>query len=79
MGEGQNTVKRKVSFQRAFTLPDDVDQNNPEFENKDGSFLIKFKYKNLTKSKNPSPSENSKEDIKDDRVPLNPDKDGINI
>ena len=71
-------VRRKVSFQRAFTLPDDVDQTNPEFENKDGSMLIKFKYKHLSKTKKGESPEKT-EPPKDDRVPLSPDKDGISI
>lgn len=71
-------VRRKVSFQRAFTLPDDVDQTNPEFENKDGNMLIKFKYKHLSKNKKGDSPEKA-EPAKDDRVPLSPDKDGISI
>lgn len=42
-GSGKNKVTRKSSFQRSFSLPDDIDQNNPEFENKDGEVWIKFK------------------------------------
>jgi len=33
----------KVHFERSFSIPDGVDQTNPEFENKDGELLIKFK------------------------------------
>lgn len=71
-GEGQNSIRRKVSFQRAFTLPDDVDQTNPEFENKDGAMLIKFKLKKAS-ANSKTPQEIN------DRVPLTPEKDAINI
>jgi HSP20 family molecular chaperone IbpA len=33
----------KVHFERTFSIPDGVDQGNPEFENKAGELLIKFK------------------------------------
>ena len=75
-GEGQQTVRRKVSFQRAFTLPDDVDQKNPEFESVDGAMLIKFKLKKGLKQVKPS-SEPSP--AVPDRMPLAPDKEEIQI
>ncbi|MGZ3808445.1 MAG: Hsp20/alpha crystallin family protein, partial [Bacteriovorax sp.] len=33
----------KVHFERSFSIPEGVDQSSPEFENKDGELLIKFK------------------------------------
>ena len=33
----------KVHFERTFSIPEGVDQGNPEFENKAGELLIKFK------------------------------------
>lgn len=81
-GEGGNTVKRKVSFQRAFSLPDDVDQNNPEFENKDGSMLIKFKIKKAGASSNKSPPLKAvppKQEPATDRVPVTPSGEEVTI
>lgn len=63
----------KVHFERTFSLPDDVDQTNPEFENKEGELLIKFKKKIATapkkekgpeKDKNLVPITTTPEDIK---------------
>jgi HSP20 family molecular chaperone IbpA len=43
----QGSKKRvsKMHFERVFSIPDGVDQTNPEFENKQGELLIKFKKK----------------------------------
>lgn len=68
-GEGANAVRRRVSFQRAFSLPDDVDQNNPEFENKDGNLLIKFKLKNTIDKRKSTQSITEPE-----RIPVQPDE-----
>lgn len=65
--------RRKISFQRAFTLPEDVDQNNPEFENKAGELLIKFKLKKAAKVKPRS------DKTEEDRIPVIPDKQDISI
>lgn len=82
-GEGANSVKRKVSFQRAFTLPDDVDQNNPEFENKDGSMLIKFKLKKPGSNKGHSQKDSQKtlpkQDPQNDRIPITPGAEDVTI
>jgi len=82
-GEGANSVKRKVSFQRAFTLPDDVDQNNPEFENKDGSMLIKFKLKKPGNTKGHSQKDSRKaipkQEPQNDRIPVTPDAEDVTI
>ena len=40
----------KVHFERSFSIPEGVDQNNPEFETKDGELLIKFKKLNSSKA-----------------------------
>lgn len=39
----KSTSITKVHFERNFVIPDDVDQNSPEFENRAGELLIKFK------------------------------------
>lgn len=78
-GEGANSVKRRVSFQRAFTLPDDVDQNNPEFENKDGNMLIKFKLKKPGSNKAHSQKAIPKQEPQSDRIPVTPDADDVTI
>ena len=44
----------KAHFERIFSIPNDVDRNDPEFENKAGELLIKFK--KLKSSKSPSKS-----------------------
>ncbi|MBP9682633.1 MAG: Hsp20/alpha crystallin family protein [Bacteriovorax sp.] len=41
----------KVHFERIFSIPEGVDQGNPEFENKQGELLIKFKKLNVVKGK----------------------------
>jgi HSP20 family molecular chaperone IbpA len=39
----KSRVATKVHFERVFVIPQGVDQTNPEFENKSGELLIKFK------------------------------------
>lgn len=76
-GTGKNKVVRKVNFERSFSLPDDVDQTNPEFENKGGEFLIKFKRLAKAEFKNtpaPTPSKKS-----DERIPVSPNSDDLTI
>lgn len=75
-GTGKKRIVRKVNFERSFSLPDDVDQTNPEFENKGGEFLIKFK--RLTKAefkKTPTPAPKKG----DDRIPVSPNSDDLTI
>jgi HSP20 family molecular chaperone IbpA len=48
--ESQSTSKTqkkitRVHFERVFSIPPGVDETNPEFENKKGELLIKFKKK----------------------------------
>lgn len=78
-GSGQNSIKRKVSFQRAFSLPDDVDQTNPEFENKDGSLLIKFKLKKPTSHTDKTPKSTPKQEAPTDRIPVTPSGEDVTI
>lgn len=76
-GTGKKKVVRKVNFERSFSLPDDVDQTNPEFENKDGEFLIKFKRLATAKFKKtttPAPSKKV-----DERMPVGPNSEDLNI
>lgn len=42
--ENRKTITR-VRFEREFSIPSGVDETNPEFENKKGELLIKFKKK----------------------------------
>lgn len=42
--ENRKTITR-VRFEREFSIPAGVDETNPEFENKKGELLIKFKKK----------------------------------
>jgi HSP20 family molecular chaperone IbpA len=75
-GQGTNKTKQRISFERSFSLPDDVDQTNPEFENKDGELLIKFKKLVATtkKSKIQAPPKKSEE-----RIPVAPSGDDLSI
>ena len=50
--EKGNLKKKKISkihFERSISIPSDVDQSNPIFENKNGVVLIKFKKLNHSK------------------------------
>lgn len=78
-GSGKRKVTRKINFERSFTLPDDVDQTNPEFENKGGEMLIKFK-KLSNKSSAKKVSSPKVAPVKqEERRPISPDKDDISI
>lgn len=61
---GKSKRVSKVHFERSFSIPEGVDQANPEFENIEGELLIKFKKLNRIKS---SPEKNLK------RVPMKGD------
>jgi HSP20 family molecular chaperone IbpA len=50
MDKNQKKITR-VHFEREFSIPSGVDESNPEFENKKGEFLIKFKKKITTAPK----------------------------
>jgi HSP20 family molecular chaperone IbpA len=76
-GSGKSKIVRKVIFERSFSLPDDVDQTSPEFENIDGEFLIKFKRlatAKFHKTTTPAPTKKI-----DERVPVSPNSDDLNI
>lgn len=47
----------KVHFERAFSIPDGLDQTNPEFETLGDELLIKFKKLAPKKKKNPNPEQ----------------------
>lgn len=55
--KGGKKVSR-VHFERSFSIPEGVDQTTPEFENKDGELLIKFK-KNKSSSGSPPKKKDS--------------------
>lgn len=65
----------KVHFERSFSIPDGVDQTNPEFENKGGELLIKFKKLKVSKT---SPKMNKK-DSTDRPKPIGKDADDLTI
>lgn len=65
----KNKAKTKIHFERMFSIPRDVDDKNPEFENKAGELLIKFKKKSISAPKSKTP----------ERVPVVPDKKEVNI
>ena len=52
-GDKNNKKISKVHFERVFSIPKGVDESNPEFENKNGEFFIKFK---KTISSHPPPN-----------------------
>ena len=58
--QNNSKLKRitKAHFERVFSIPNDVDQNDPIFENKAGELLIKFK--KLKSSKSPNKSNTNK-------------------
>ncbi len=68
-GTGKNTVKRSMKFERSFSLPNDVDQTNPLFENKGEDLLIKFKKLSADK----------KIKKESDRLPVAPEKGDLSI
>lgn len=72
--KSSNQKKKSVSrihFENAFSLPNDVDQRNAEFENKEGELLIKFKKLKKTKPlKNESITIPSSPKSNEERVPL---------
>jgi HSP20 family molecular chaperone IbpA len=63
----------KVHFERTFSIPDGVDQGNPEFENKAGELLIKFK-----KIQNKMPSKVKKMDP-NQQLPIGKDAGDVSI
>ncbi len=77
-GMGKNKTVSKVHFERSFGIPNDVDQNNPSFENsKDGSMMIAFK--KLHSQKNVKSKQDQRPPAATERVPLTPDKNDLSI
>jgi HSP20 family molecular chaperone IbpA len=77
-GTGKNKVVKKTHFERGFSIPNDVDQSNPEFENKEGELLIKFKRlanakntRHITIPKTTPP--------KNERLPVTPESSDLSI
>ncbi len=79
--KSKNKVKQKVHFERIFSIPAGVDEKNPEFENKDGELLIKFKKTSLTgkAQKRPSNSEKEASENNEERKPISPDEKDISF
>lgn len=76
-GSGANKMVRKLSFERSFSLPDDVDQRSPEFENTGSEFLIKFKRITQSRSKKTNLVDPPKKT--NERLPVNPHSDDLTI
>jgi HSP20 family molecular chaperone IbpA len=79
-GPKNRQSKSIMKFERQFSLPQDVDQDNPEFENKNSEMLIRFKklgtqfkkpLKTLPQPKNSKPA--------DEKKPITPDGQGLTI
>ena len=79
-GSGKSKVVSRTQFQRGFSIPSDVDQTNPEFENKDGELLIKFKRLAISR-KQDSKSINRTQvtPVTPDRTPVSPDQNDLSI
>lgn len=80
---GKNKTIKKVNFERSFSLPDDVDQTSPEFENVEGALLVKFKrlqsakFKKSTQSNPAAPTTPAKKS--DERIPVSPNSGDLTI
>ena len=71
----KSRVATKVHFERVFVIPQGVDQSNPEFENKAGELLIKFKkFKNSI-----VPPKINKKAPNDQRLPVGKDENDLTI
>lgn len=89
-GEAETTVGKKgasyqkMMFQRSYSIPQDVDQNNPVFENNEKAGEVRIKFTKLgigSSQKGPARTETTKEqskqeqqiqEKKSDRIPLPP-------
>jgi HSP20 family molecular chaperone IbpA len=65
----------KVHFERSFSIPAGVDQTKPEFENKAGELLIKFKKLKPSKT---LPKANIVDPLKQ-QLPISKDQDDVTI
>lgn len=83
--------KSIVQFERSFSIPDDVDAENPSFENKNGEFHVRFpKLKNsvlkkglanpnkMKPEKTPVPSP-VKPSTEEERIPITPEATDVSI
>ncbi len=79
-GPKNRQSKSIMKFERQFSLPQDVDQDNPEFENKNGEMLIRFK-KVAGHNKKPLKIEpRPKKTLPlDEKKPVTPDGEGLTI
>lgn len=79
--KSKNKIKQKVHFERIFSIPSGVDEKNPEFENKDGELLIKFKKTNSSgkAQKRPNTIEKEASENNDERKPISPDEKDISF
>lgn len=66
----------KVHFERAFSIPEGVDSTTPEFDNRDGELLIKFKKIKATHS---LPKKQKSSIDSDERLPVSKDDNDIKI
>jgi len=88
-GTGKNKVTSHMNFQKSFSLPSDIDQNNPEFINKEkeGEMWIKFKrltgrsvIKPNSKLKTVMPQKLPKEEkIEEERTPIKASENDLSI
>ena len=74
---GKSKSIKKVNFERSFSIPDDVDQTNPEFENKEGEVLIKFKRLETAQFKKSAPPASVKKN--EERTPVSPNSGDVTI
>lgn len=76
-GSGKNKVTKKINFERSFSLPNDIDQTSPEFENTEGEVLIKFKRLGVSRSKKGGATAPAKK--VNERLPVTPNSDDLTI
>lgn len=65
----------KVHFERSFSIPEGVDQTTPEFENKGGEMLIKFKKIKASSA----PLKKKNKDLQEHLQPIGKDSDDQTI
>ncbi len=77
--ENSNGKKTMAHFERTFNIPSGVDEKNPEFENKEGELLIKFKKIGAAKKKMLDKNIDKKKENDGERIPVSPDDKNIQI
>ena len=75
-GSGNNKSVKKVNFEQTISIPKDVDQTSPEFENLDGEVLIKFNRLQSSKVKKSVPAKIIQ---KNERIPIVPSSVDVTI